>query len=123
MLFSPIPLDNKQFLPREGILRNAKWVYGITIYTGQETKCMLNQTLESSKKSAIDKFLSLQIKIFFLFICLLSFTCAVCSEWWSKKNISSHWYLKLKGNKLLFRYFAFKPLLLVVIFNVFYTFI
>lgn len=102
MLFSPIPLDNKQFLPREGVLRNTKWIYGIAIYTGRETKCMLNQTLDSLKESAIDKILSSQIRIFFLIICLLSFTCAVYSEYWKKKNCSSHWYLNLKGNKILF---------------------
>lgn len=96
--YSPIPLDDEQFLPKGSILRNSKWIYGTVVYTGHETKLMLNQNLGPSKDSAMDKMLNSHIKMVFLLIFLLSLFCATCSTWWTKKQQNIHWYLELKGN-------------------------
>lgn len=93
-------LDERQFLPRESILRKTKWIYGVAVYTGHETKLMLNQTVSFVKKSKIDTILSSQIKIVFLSISILSFICATCSMWWTKLHFESHWYLEINGNTL-----------------------
>lgn len=87
-----------QFLPKGSVLRNSKWIYGTVIYTGQETKLMLNQNLDFLKESAMDKMLNSHIKISFLLIFLLSLFCATCSIWWTRKHYERHWYLELKGN-------------------------
>ncbi|XP_025410244.1 probable phospholipid-transporting ATPase IA isoform X2 [Sipha flava] len=93
---SSIPLDNKQFLHRGSILRNTNWIYGVVIYTGEETKLMLNKTVNSLKKSTMDRFLNSQLKTVFLLIILLSLVCAICNTLWTKKNFKNHWYLELK---------------------------
>ena len=37
----PIPLGSDQILLRGSQLKNTEWIYGIVIYSGQETKLMM----------------------------------------------------------------------------------
>ncbi|KAE9524276.1 hypothetical protein AGLY_015315 [Aphis glycines] len=92
---NPIPLDNKQFLLRGSILRNSKWIYGVVIYSGHETKIMINKSLRSVlKESAMGKIQNSLLKTIFLLIFLLSITCALCSLWWIKNSTNKYWYLE-----------------------------
>lgn len=102
--YSPIPLDNKQFLLRGSILRNSKWIYGVVIYSGHETKIMINKSLRSVlKESAMGKIQNSLLKMIFLLIFLLSITCALCSLWWIKNSTNKYWYLEQRG-KYLFKW-------------------
>ncbi|KAF0723157.1 putative phospholipid-transporting ATPase IA isoform X1, partial [Aphis craccivora] len=92
---NPIPLDNKQFLLRGSILRNSKWIYGVVIYSGHETKIMINKSLRSVlKESAMGKIQNSLLKTIFLLIFSLSITCALCSLWWIKNGTNKYWYLE-----------------------------
>ncbi|XP_060857421.1 probable phospholipid-transporting ATPase IA isoform X2 [Metopolophium dirhodum] len=91
---NPIPLDNKQFLLRGSVLRNSKWIYGVVVYSGHETKIMLNQSLRSLKESAMETIHNSLLKTVFILIFFLSLMCALCSLWWTKHNINKHWYLE-----------------------------
>ena len=44
---------NKQFLYRGAKLKNTKWVYGLVIYTGKNTKIMLNMDVSHNKISNV----------------------------------------------------------------------
>ena len=44
---------DKQLLYRGARLKNTKWIYGLTIYTGRNTKIMLNSDSSSEKMSQI----------------------------------------------------------------------
>jgi phospholipid-transporting ATPase len=99
--YSPIPLDNKQFLLRGSVLRNSKWIYGVVIYSGHETKIMLNKSLHSLKESvAMETIQNSLLKTVFLLIFLLSIMCALCSLWWTKNHTNKHWYLEQRGNTI-----------------------
>jgi len=98
--YSPIPLDNKQFLLRGSVLRNSKWIYGVVVYSGHETKIMLNQSLRSLKESAMETIHNSLLKTVFILIFFLSLMCALCSLWWTKHNINKHWYLEQRGNTI-----------------------
>ncbi|XP_060847824.1 probable phospholipid-transporting ATPase IA isoform X3 [Rhopalosiphum padi] len=92
---NPIPLGNKQFLLRGSVLRNSKWIYGVVIYSGHETKIMLNKSLHSLKESAaMETIQNSLLKTVFLLIFLLSIMCALCSLWWTKNHTNKHWYLE-----------------------------
>ena len=39
-----IPLDVDNMLMRGSSLRNTEWVYGVAIYTGHDTKVMMNSS-------------------------------------------------------------------------------
>eukprot|EP00347_Sterkiella_histriomuscorum_P002642 403367358 len=50
-----ITMDNKQLALRGSNLANTNWVIAVTVYTGKETKLMLNQGLSRFKQSKIEK--------------------------------------------------------------------
>ena len=39
-----LPLDEEQILLRGSSLRNTEWVYGVAVYTGHQTKIMMNSS-------------------------------------------------------------------------------
>jgi phospholipid-transporting ATPase len=39
-----VPLEPLQLLLRGAVLRNTKWIYGVVVFTGHETKLLQNQT-------------------------------------------------------------------------------
>ena len=51
----PILLDIDQILLRGSSLRNTQWVYGIAIYTGHDSKVMMNSSNNKPKFSKIEK--------------------------------------------------------------------
>lgn len=45
---------DKQLLYRGTRLKNTKWIYGLSVYTGKNTKIILNSESESEKMSQIE---------------------------------------------------------------------
>jgi phospholipid-transporting ATPase len=91
-----VPLGPGQILLRGAMLRNTSWVCGIVIYTGHETKLMMNSTPAPSKQSTVDKMTNtytLLLIFIFAVLCLLS---VICSELWIKSH-SEHWYIGMNG--------------------------
>ncbi|KAJ3130574.1 hypothetical protein HK100_007965 [Physocladia obscura] len=64
-----VPLDPGQLLLRGAMLRNTRWIYGIVVFTGHETKLMKNATAAPIKSTKIER--SVNNQIIFLFILLL----------------------------------------------------
>ena len=62
--------DSKNILLRGSRLKNVQYIYGISIYTGKDTKLMRNINKTSLKISDIDRILG-QIVIFLIGICVL----------------------------------------------------
>ncbi|XP_078379616.1 phospholipid-transporting ATPase ID-like isoform X2 [Oculina patagonica] len=49
------PLDNENVILRGCVLRNTKWVYGVVIYAGHDTKLMMNTGVSKFKRTGLDK--------------------------------------------------------------------
>ena len=62
--------DSKNILLRGSRLKNVDYIYGVAIYTGRDTKLMLNINRTSMKISDIDRVLG-QIVIFLIGICIV----------------------------------------------------
>ena len=58
-----------QLLLRGAQLRNTKWVYGAVVFTGHETKLMMNSTKTPLKRTKVERMVNSQI--IFLFFCLV----------------------------------------------------
>ena len=66
-----IYFDSKNVLLRGSRLKNVNYIYGVAIYTGKDTKLMLNINRTSLKISDIDRILG-HIVIFLIGICILT---------------------------------------------------
>lgn len=94
---SPISIDVDQILLRGSSLRNTEYVYGIAVYTGHDTKIMMNSTRSRSKMSKLEVYMNRYIiqSIFIQFtVCLLA---AVYTEVWTEidNNMGRYYYLEL----------------------------
>lgn len=56
-----IPLGPSSLLLRGCVIRNTSWVIGVALYTGSDTKIMLNSGPTPSKRSKIDKQITPQV--------------------------------------------------------------
>ena len=71
--------DEKEAITPENVLlrgctlRNTKWVIGFCIYTGPETKIMLNSGITPTKTSRISRELNLSVIINFILLFVLCF--------------------------------------------------
>lgn len=68
---------DKQLLYRGAKLKNTRWVYGLVIYTGRNTKIMLNSESSSEKMSQVEVKVNKVLGIILLMQIVLSFIVAV----------------------------------------------
>ncbi|KAJ8297759.1 hypothetical protein KUTeg_024290 [Tegillarca granosa] len=88
-----IPLGPDQILLRGAMLRNTKWVFGIVIYTGHDTKIMLNSTSAPLKRSNVEKVTNHQILILFIILMILALISTIANEVWTQWHVKKDWYL------------------------------
>ncbi|KAH0790977.1 P-type ATPase [Histomonas meleagridis] len=88
------PLDNKQILLRGCILKNTQWAIGVVVYTGKESKIMMNSNKARAKRSKIERGLNMKLISMFIFIIFFSFLGATIGFLFEKNKINSgeHWY-------------------------------
>jgi phospholipid-transporting ATPase len=96
-----VALTNEQFLLRGCSLRNTAWVVGLVVYTGHETKIMLNSGRSKSKSSSIEMTMNSQIILIFVMQVCICATCAIFSSIWYDFNLkSTASYLDLESRNL-----------------------
>jgi len=84
---------DKQLLYRGARLKNTKWIYGLSIYTGRNTKIMMNSDSSSDKMSQIEaKVNSILVLILLLqlFLCLIV---AILYGVFVSRNRNTHTYI------------------------------
>ncbi|RMX58292.1 hypothetical protein pdam_00000236 [Pocillopora damicornis] len=70
------PLDNENVILRGCVLRNTKWVYGVVIYAGHDTKLMMNTGVSKFKRTGLDK---LTNSLILWIAAMLGIICTLCS--------------------------------------------
>lgn len=91
-----IILNAKQLLLRGAVLKNTKWVIGIAVYTGLETKIMLNSNPSRFKQSQIERTTNKLILFIFSFQLICCLICAVGAGYF----YNEHEYHDLFLNKI-----------------------
>ncbi|KAL9031463.1 MAG: hypothetical protein Q9196_000524 [Gyalolechia fulgens] len=104
----PISINN--LLLRGCSLRNTDWILGVVVYTGRETKIMLNSGITPSKRSRIARDLNWYVIYNFVvlfFMCLVSGI--VQGVTWAKSRTSSDFfeYGSIGGNPALDGFITF----------------
>nr|GMC49986.1 probable phospholipid-transporting ATPase 4 [Ipomoea batatas] len=87
------PLDPGQILLRGSKLRNTDYVYGVTIFTGHDSKVMQNSTKSPSKRSCIERKMDSIIYILFTVLVLISLISSVGFAVKTKFEMPEWWYL------------------------------
>ena len=88
-------LTNDQVILRGCILRNTNWAIGAVVYTGLETKLMMNSSAARSKRSSLERGLNLKLLSVFGFMLFLGLVAASVGVAKEKELINSgkQWYL------------------------------
>jgi len=86
-------LEPKQVLLRGCCLRNTHEALGVVIFTGPDTKLMMNQRASPLKRSNVEVLVNRTIIFLFIAELVLAFVCAVGSAVWLDKNSDRMWYI------------------------------
>ncbi|XP_018495288.1 phospholipid-transporting ATPase IA-like [Galendromus occidentalis] len=81
-----VPVDNDAILLRGATLKNTSWVFGFVIYTGHESKLMMNSMAPPLKRSTVDKLTNEQIIMMFIILITISLISAIAAEIWIRGN-------------------------------------
>jgi phospholipid-transporting ATPase len=72
-----IPLSPEQMLLRGAQLRNTRWVYGVAVFTGHESKLMKNSTVTPIKRTKVELMVNSQIIFLFMILITMAVICAL----------------------------------------------
>lgn len=94
-----IPIGPDNVLLRGAKLRNTEWAVAAVVYTGHETKLMMNYSTDSAplKRSAIEKETNKHILALLGILLLICVISAIFAVRWTSANASRHWYLSGAG--------------------------
>ncbi|KZV57290.1 phospholipid-transporting ATPase 5-like [Dorcoceras hygrometricum] len=92
------PLGPSQILLRDSKLRNTDYVYGVVIFSGQDTKAVRNSTTCPSKRSRVERKMDHVIYLLFAMMTLISLISAIGSVSFTKSESIKRWYLRWRDN-------------------------
>lgn len=81
-----IPLNASNFLLRGCILRNTDWIVGVVVYTGHQSKVMLNSVKSRPKKSTLEILTNHSVIITFILLLMFCTISGVAYGLWEAKN-------------------------------------
>jgi magnesium-transporting ATPase (P-type) len=93
-------LDSDQLLLRGSLVRNTKWIIGVCIYTGPETKIMMNSKPAKKKTSRIEIMVNTLIYSIFGLLFAIVLATAVVSVLFVRQFQDKMWYLPDKSEKV-----------------------
>ncbi|CAG8731046.1 2333_t:CDS:2, partial [Acaulospora morrowiae] len=106
-------LSNDQILLRGTILRNTPEVYGLVVFTGEETKLRMNASKNiRTKAPTIQHLMNRVVMIIFTFVISLSVICTILAALWNRYAESKAWYLLGAEGTLHTKLFTF-----IILFN------
>ncbi|TKY54962.1 putative phospholipid-transporting ATPase 9 [Spatholobus suberectus] len=100
------PLAPQQLLLRDSKLRNTDFIYGVVIFTGNDTKVMQNATDPPSKRSKIEKRMDKIIYCLFVVLILISFIGSIFFGIATNDDLENgrmkRWYLRPDDTKIYY---------------------
>ncbi|KAI7896245.1 uncharacterized protein EV154DRAFT_558582 [Mucor mucedo] len=112
------PLDPSKLLLRGAQLRNTSWIYAIVVFTGHETKLMLNSSKKPTKASNVTRITNRNILYLFTMLVIMSVLCSVGNLVTSTKAGEQWSYLQIPATERA-REFGFCILTFMILFNSF----
>ncbi|KAK4518553.1 uncharacterized protein ATC70_008772 [Mucor velutinosus] len=112
------PLDPSKLLLRGAQLRNTSWIYGFVVFTGHETKLMLNSSKKPTKASNVTRITNRNILYLFTMLVIMSILCSVGNLVTSTRAGDQWSYLQIPATERA-REFGFCILTFMILFNSF----
>lgn len=113
-----LPLDPGKLLLRGAQLRNTSWIYGLVVFTGHETKLMLNSSKKPSKLSNVSRITNRNILYLFGMLVTMSILCSCGNYGVSKSNGDKRDYIMIPSTELA-KEFGLNILTFMILFNSF----
>ena len=88
-----IDLDLKQFVPRGAHVRNSRCLYLLVLYTGNDTKLILNQGKYRFKQSHVDQMINKILAINIVLMLSMCATIAYFNYRFASRHAKSHTYI------------------------------
>lgn len=98
-LTDEIPIDNSNILLRGSSLKNTKWIIGVVIFVGLETKIMMNKHNPHHKRSNVEKRLNKYLVFVFSMLFMISIMGSIISITYSNTYPDSVEYFSGQDNK------------------------
>ncbi|KJE89012.1 ATPase [Capsaspora owczarzaki ATCC 30864] len=77
------PIDNDKILLRGCVVRNTKWIHGLVLFAGHDTKLMQNSGGARFKRTHMDKLMNNMVITIFCFLATLCLIAAIGSGIWT----------------------------------------
>eukprot|EP00818_Percolomonas_sp_WS_P008373 CAMPEP_0117442084 /NCGR_PEP_ID=MMETSP0759-20121206/3968_1 /TAXON_ID=63605 /ORGANISM="Percolomonas cosmopolitus, Strain WS" /LENGTH=1496 /DNA_ID=CAMNT_0005233959 /DNA_START=369 /DNA_END=4859 /DNA_ORIENTATION=- len=90
---TPISFSGDQQLLRGSSLQNTDWIVGVVMYTGHESKLLMNQNPTPHKASKVEKLTNKFIVVIFGLLTLLCLVCACGTMINTATNSTKQWYI------------------------------
>ncbi|VDL81336.1 unnamed protein product [Nippostrongylus brasiliensis] len=87
------PFGIDQLLLRGARLKNTSWIFGAVIYTGRDSKLMMNSKTAPLKSGTVDSKTNTRIIFLFVVLVALAVVSAVGAEFWRKQHLPNDWYI------------------------------
>ncbi|EKX38131.1 hypothetical protein GUITHDRAFT_43842, partial [Guillardia theta CCMP2712] len=87
-----IPVDNDVVLLRGAVLRNTKWIYGVVVYAGKQTKLLMNARAAQLKMSNVERLTNRILAAVLLFELIMCSLGCIGNAIWAKGNKTT-WYM------------------------------
>ncbi|KAG6864192.1 hypothetical protein C0991_011668 [Blastosporella zonata] len=71
------PIDMQMTLLRGTVLRNTRWVIGIVMYTGEDTRIVMNSGGTPSKRSKVERQMNPQVFINLIILAIMATVCGI----------------------------------------------
>ncbi|KAH7107578.1 phospholipid-translocating P-type ATPase [Auriculariales sp. MPI-PUGE-AT-0066] len=88
-------IDIQTVLLRGTVLRNTKWIIGIVLYTGTDTKIVLNSGDPPSKRSKVERQMNPQVFINLAILGIIAVVCAIVESILERKGSTrgEYWFI------------------------------
>lgn len=93
------PLTANQILLRGAKLKNTAWVFGLVLYTGHETKLMLNRQPCRVRRARINHTIDRELIYLFIALIIISIVCTTCNILNDISRDPNVWYLSGRENE------------------------
>lgn len=88
-----VSLNPSNMLLRGSSLRNTEWIVGVCVYTGHDSKVMMNATDTPSKRSHLEKQMDGVVITMLIALFVMSTASAIYCSAWIGSGAKDHWYL------------------------------